>query len=93
MSERPPENHTLRFIKSPLWGKDLVSTFVAAQILFPHLPKERLTKSHLRFVQRLCQYSVLEAYKIGRRYYIVRQSILDYREENHYRRNIKRATD
>jgi hypothetical protein len=51
VSERPLENRAPRFIDSPLRGKDLVSTFVAAQILFPHLPREQLTKSHPDFVQ------------------------------------------
>jgi len=82
MNQQARHSFTSNTIASPLRGVDLVSTFTAARILFPN---EQITKSHLRLVQRLCQLNQLEAYKIGRKYRIVKQSIYDYLEENHYR--------
>jgi len=71
-----------KLIESPLQGQELVSSFTAARILFPHDP---INKTRLRQIQRLCQLDCLESYQIGRRYYIVRQSVYDYLEENHHR--------
>jgi hypothetical protein len=71
-----------KLIESPLQGLDLVSSFTAARILFPHDP---INKTCLRRVQRLCQLDRLESYQIGRRYLIVKQSVYDYLQENHHR--------
>ena len=68
-------------VTSPIRGKDVIDTFTAARLLFPQSP---ITKAQRRLVQRLCSFGQLEAYKIGRKYHIVLQSIHDYLEENHY---------
>jgi len=78
-----------KLIASPLQGLDLVSSRTAARILFPRDPTN---KTCLRRVQRLCQLDRLESYQIGRRYYIVRQSLYDYLEINHHR-NINTTSD
>jgi hypothetical protein len=71
-----------KLIESPLQELDLVSSFTAARILFPH---GSINKTRLRQVQRLCRLDCLESYRIGRKYYIVRKSVYDYLEENHHR--------
>jgi hypothetical protein len=67
---------------SPLRNRPLISTFTAARILFPN---DEIERKHLRLVQRLCERNEVESYKIGRQYKIVRQSVLNYIEENHGR--------
>ena len=68
---------------SPLRNVSLISTFTAARMLFPNTD---VARKHVRLVQRLCERNEVECYKIGRQYKIVRQSLLDYIEENHGRR-------
>ena len=81
MPEQPPHHREPRTIDSPLRGVELISTFTAAKILFPN---ETITKARLRVVQRLCQLGELEAYKIGRKYHIVKPSMYDYLEDHYY---------
>ena len=67
---------------SPLRHVSLVSTFTAARMLFPNT---EVARKHVRLVQRLCERNEVESYKIGRQYKIVKQSVLDYIEQNHGR--------
>ena len=70
------------FISSPLGDKDLINTFTAARILFPNQP---ITKANLRVVQRLCQRNELDCWKIGRKYFIDRESLDRFIEEVRHR--------
>jgi excisionase family DNA binding protein len=60
-----------------------ISTFAAARLLFR---SEKIESKHLRAVQRLCVRNELEWFKVGRKYRIVRQSVLEYIERWHGRR-------
>ncbi|MCI0486108.1 MAG: hypothetical protein L0229_05860 [Blastocatellia bacterium] len=75
-----------RRINSPLKGMELIDTFNAARILFPD---EALNGNHRkrvqRRIQRLCERGVLEYFRVGHEYLIVKKSIYDYIDENHNR--------
>lgn len=60
----------------------MINTFTAARILFPN---QLISKANLRVVQRLCQGNKLDCWKIGRKYFIDRESLDRFIDEARYR--------
>jgi hypothetical protein len=67
---------------SQLENRNLINTFTAARILFPN---QLISKANLRVVQRLCQGNRLDCWKIGRKYFIDRESLDRFIDEARYR--------
>ena len=67
---------------SQLENRTLINTFTAARILFPN---QLISKATLRVVQRLCKGNKLDCWKIGRKYFIDRESLDRFIEGARYR--------
>ncbi len=73
-------------IPSPLKDVELIDTFNAARILFPQESTTGIHRRRIqRRIQRLCKRGVLEYFRVGHEYQVVKRSLYDYIEKTHHR--------